>query len=94
MKDIKDYTDEEVKELVEYSQRPDMQDEFKHEAKCYLKKLIDDKIIKDKDGTRLRGVLFELLKEFPMMATYTKYILEEAKVLGFKFKEDDMEMYK
>ena len=86
-------TDDERKALIEYSERPEMQDELKHEAKCYLSKLIEDKIIINKDGTRLRKILFSLLDEYPMMATYTKYILEEAKVLGFKFK-DDVEKWK
>ena len=93
MKDYSDKDDDEVKALIRYSESPDMQDELKHEAKCYLNKLIEDKLIVNKDGTKLRKALLTILKDYPMMATYTKYILDEAKLQGFIFK-DDLEMYK
>ena len=88
MKDYSDKDDDEVKALMRYSESPEMQPELKHEAQCYLNKLIEDKLIKDKDGTFLRRALLTILKDYPMMATYTKYILDEAKIQGFIFKDD------
>ena len=88
MKDYSDKDDDEVKALMRYSESPEMQPELKHEARCYLQKLIDDKLIRDKDGTFLRRALLTILKDYPMMATYTKYILEYAKEKGFTFKDD------
>ncbi len=81
-------TDEERDELIKYSERPELQPELKHEAKCYLDKVVKDGLVKNKDGTKLRWALMKVLQEFPMMATYTKYVLDYAKEQGFIFKED------